>query len=708
MKRFFISLSFLAVSLIISAVPAKKGIWKTVRLADGTEVRVELKGDEFGHYWQAADGTGYTKTAGTDTYERADIAKLGAQAMERRQQRNAARMKARGTDGPMKAVIGGEHTPYIGTKKGIIILVQFADTKFADGHDKALYNRIANEEGFTSSDGFRGSVKDYFHAQSNGLFNLDFDVVGPYTMPQGYAYYGMNGSSGNIDVNIRTMISEACRQADMDANFADYDWDGDGFVDQVFVLYAGRGEADGGNENTIWPHESQLYYPLTLDGVKVSTYACSNELRSDTEINGLGTICHEFSHCMGLPDFYDTQYGGNFGMGPWDLMSSGSYLDNSFCPAGYTSYERMYCGWKQPTVITKDTVITGMKGLSEDGETFIMYNDAHKDEYYLFENRTNTGWDSALYGSGMLVTHVDFRSYLWSSNIVNVTTNEFLNDHQRCTIIHADNKDGASSSTDLAGDPFPYGSVNAITKTTIPGTMLYNANTDGSYFMDKSILNITKADDGSISFDVKSNSAIETEKPEGALFYESFNICSAQGGNDGQWSGTGIGSGAFVPDNLGWTSANKFGGDKCARFGSNVQNGNVTTPEFEIDGETELTFKAAAWPGDGTALVLSVTSGDATLSTASFKLEQGQWGEYSTTINGKGKVKITFKAARRRFYLDEILAKPADNTGIGCVKTTTADGKEGKIYTIDGRFAGTDMESLGKGIYIVNGRKVVK
>ncbi len=701
-------MSFLAVSLLMSAVPAKRGIWKTVRLADGTEARVELRGDEFGHYWQAADGTGYTQMAGTDIYERADIAKLGAQAMERRQERNAARMKARSAAGPAKAVIGGEHTPYIGTKKGVIILVEFTDTKFAAGHDQALYNRIANEEGFTSSDGFRGSVRDYFSAQSDGQFTLDFDVVGPYTMPQGYAYYGTNGPNGAIDLNVRSMITEACNQANKDVNFADYDWDGDGLVDQVFVLYAGRGEADGGNANTIWPHESQLYRPLSFDGVSVSTYACSNELRSDTQINGIGTICHEFSHCMGLPDFYDTQYGGNFGMGPWDPMSSGSYLEESFCPAGYTSYERMYCGWKQPTVITGDTTITGMKGLSEGGETFIMYNDGHKDEYYLFENRTKTGWDSALYGSGMLVLHVDFRSYIWSSNMVNVTTNEYINDHQRCTIIHADNKDGDNSMGDLAGDPFPYGAVNMLTKTTEPSTKLYNANTDGSYFMDKSIMNIIKDADGSISFKVIRNSDIGGNKPEGTIFYESFDICSAQGGNDGLWSGSGVGSGSFVPDNAGWTSANKFGGYQCARFGSNVQNGNTTTPEFEIDGETELTFKAAAWPGDGTALQLSVTGGDATMSTTTFKLEQGQWGDYTTTISGKGKVKVTFKAARRRFYLDEVTAKPANDTAIGCIKAATAEAGEGKIYTIDGRFAGTDMERLGKGIYIVNGKKIVK
>lgn len=707
MKRFVISLAFMAVATLMSAVPAKKGIWKTVRLADGTEVRVELKGDEFGHCWMSEDGTGYVKKAGTGIYERADMKQLAADAAERRQARNAERTKARRqAAGQTRAVLGGEHTPYIGTKKGIIILVEFDDKKFAEGHDRELYNRIANEEGFKSDDGFVGSVRDYFSAQSDGLFTLDFDVAGPYTMPKGYAYYGGNNSSYN-DVNVRSMVTEACKQADKDVNFADYDWDNDGYVDQVFILYAGRGEADGGDENTIWPHESSLGNPIALDGVYVNTYACSNELRSETDINGIGTICHEFSHCMGLPDFYDTQYGGNFGMGPWDPMSSGSYLGNSFCPAGYTSYERMYCGWKQPTVIDKDTTITGMKGLCEGGETFIMYNDGNKDEYYLFENRTRTGWDSQLYGSGMLVIHVDFKSYIWSNNWVN-TTVQYFNDHQRCTIIHADNKDGENTVTDLAGDPFPYGSINMLARTTTPATSLYNKNADGSYFMDKSIINITKESNGDISFKVMKNSDMEAEKPEGALFYESFNFCMAQGGNDGLWTGSSVGSGSFIPDNEGWTAANRFGGYQCARFGSNVQNGNATTPEFEIDGETELTFKAAAWPGDGTALSLTATGDDVTLSTAAFKLVQGQWGDYKTTVTGNGKVKITFKAARKRFYLDEVLVMKAGNTAISNVSPDRTGTGDTKIYTLDGRSAGNDLKSLGKGIYIVNGRKVVR
>lgn len=77
---------------------------------------------------------------------------------------------------------------------------------------------------------------------------------------------------------------------------------------------------------------------LTLDGVKINSYACSAEL-SNTGIDGIGTICHEFSHCLGYPDLYDTDYTGNFGMSSFDLMDYGGYNGDGFCPAGYTAYE---------------------------------------------------------------------------------------------------------------------------------------------------------------------------------------------------------------------------------------------------------------------------------------------------------------------------------------------------------------------------------
>ena len=443
-----------------------------------------------------------------------------------------------------RSVIGGTHEPYIGKKKGLILLVDFTNKKFEDDHTLDLYKDITNKVGFKSDLGFVGSVKDYFLAQSGGQFELDFDVIGPLTMPKTYGYYGAN-TQGD-DTNPGLMIATACEMADEFVNFKDYDWDGDGEVDQVFVIYAGLGEAAGGDANTIWPHEWKLQYndygkTLQLDDVTINTYACGPELTvkrsytgTTTVIEGIGTICHEFSHCLGLPDVYDTAYGGGYGMNAWDLMCSGSYNGNSYIPAGFTSYEKMYCGWYQPIVLNNDTIVKDMKPLSEGGEFYIIYNDAHPDEYYLLENRQKTGWDAALPGNGLLVIHVDYDPLPWQYNFVNnYTSYPNYNNHERYTVIAADNNRG---SNDVATDTYPYNDNDSLTNTSLPRAELYNLNPDGIHYTSKPITKI-RQENGLVSFEfknqVKNRSSETAIRSISAASNERRTIYNLQGRNMG-------------------------------------------------------------------------------------------------------------------------------------------------------------------------------
>lgn len=498
MKRLFLILATAIITTSISAIPAKRGMWETIKLTDGTEVKAELRGDEFCSYRRSEDGRIFTRDADTGLYKAADMETLEAKAARRRntaQTARAARAKR------MYAASGTAGTLYTGTKKGLIILVDFADTKFDEKHDIELYKRIANEEGFTNDMGFRGSVRDYFKAQSLGQFDLQFDVLGPVTMPEGYAYYGAHtdGSEDNNEA-VAQMVIDACKAVDSQVDFNDYDWDGDGEADQVFILYAGHGEASYSRDpNTIWPHEWDLYsalYPnyqyVKLDGVIINTYACSCELGSGINIDGIGTICHEFSHCLGLPDMYDTQ-GSNYGMDLWDLMDYGNYNDDGFCPPNYTSYERMYAGWSQPIELTNDQEVTGMEAIGDGGNTYIIYNDGHRDEYYMLENRQQKDWDEALPNSGLLILHVDYDADAWYNNTVNSSS------PQRCTIFHADNETLRKSAS-LANDIYPYGDNNSLTSTSVPAAIVNNKNTDGTYYMNKSVTEITRHDDGTVSF----------------------------------------------------------------------------------------------------------------------------------------------------------------------------------------------------------------
>ncbi|MBN2915680.1 MAG: M6 family metalloprotease domain-containing protein, partial [Prevotella sp.] len=559
-QRIFILNALLCLVLSVWAVPAKRGVWCSLSLVDGTEVKAQLVGDEFLHYYVSEDGTKYVQDESTGLYRK--------MTDEVTAQRRAAVRRAQ-AQGRQKRMLRKAQASNVfqGTKKGLIILVQFTDSKFKSGHDLALYERIANDENY-SGNNFRGSIKDYFKAQSHGLFELDFDVAGICQLQHTYAYYGKN--SNDNDVRAGQMVAEACLWAhEHGINFSKYDWNGDGEVDQVFVLYAGHGEASYDKDpDTIWPHmhylsASDYGKSLSLDGVTVDTYACSSELNGDGNLDGIGTFCHEFSHCMGFRDLYDTSYAGWFGMGDFDLMCSGSYNGDSKCPAGYSAYEKAECGWltlKDMTNIEQETSIVGVQPMSADGDAYIIKNKGHEDEYYILENRQKTGWDSYLPASGLMITHVDYDADIWDWNMPNTSGkyedangNTKTNDHQRLTIFRA------GKSTDEYGDAsdlYPYGSNNSLTKTSSPAATLHNTNSDGSNYMHIDINNIA-VKSGKASFTLSNrNAGTDTPViPSGStLLCESFDKCHGTGGNDGIWGGRSIGAGTPTYDNKGWTS----------------------------------------------------------------------------------------------------------------------------------------------------------
>lgn len=509
MKRSILLIALLSLCTALMAKPARRGIRKVLKLENGMSVSAELRGDEFKKYWVTAAGDAYTLNPENGLYRIAPMDEMESNTRARRnivakqQTKRRAKAKAR------RAEIGTSRSDYTGKKKGLVILAQYKDVKFSTGNDQDFFNRLCNEAGFTSTYGHSGSVKDYFADQSNGAFTFEFDVIGPVTLSQNRSYYGANDSYGN-DVRAELMVRDACRLAkqQFDVDFSQYDWDGDGEVEQVFVFYAGLGEADYGSEDTVWPHMYYLsassYGTYTADGVTVDTYACSNELAEDASgsyiPDGIGAICHEMSHCFGLPDMYDTT-GSNYGMGSWDLLDYGCYNGDpsSYLPCNYTAYEKMFIGWLEPTELNEATSVKNLLPSDDYGETFIVYNDSHKDEYYLIENRQRNGfWDAGLPGKGLMITHVDYDADLWEYNLVNAVFSSdygyLTNDHQRCTIFHADNKD---TYYDEQTDLYPYGSRNSLTDTSTPAATIYN----GGSKMGKPITNITQNADGTMSFD---------------------------------------------------------------------------------------------------------------------------------------------------------------------------------------------------------------
>lgn len=517
MKKLYLMLSMLfAFGAAANAIPAKK-LQKVITLTNGTQVSVELRGDEYLSWWEGTDGMAYRATADENVFEAFDLEAQKPAAAARRaraEQGRVARLarvknSLKGADDKMRG-LGGDHITYKGVKKGLVVLVDFKNKKFADGHDLEYYKNVINGKDFSDEEeGYVGSVRDYFLAQSNGQFELDFDVVGPVTMSNNYGYYGGDGAYQK-DEKVYEMIKEACDGIQDQVNLKDYDWDGDGEADQVFFLYAGLGQASGGSHSTIWPHESELrYWPcgvLSYSTGKINTYACANELQPETQGSsryisaGIGTICHEFSHCLGFADMYDTTGGGGYGMSVFDVMDQGSYNGNGFVPCNYTAFERIYAGWVEAIELVDPATVKDMKSVSDYGRPFIMYNYKNTNEYFLLENRQNTGWDEGLYGSnGLLIVHVNYVPSRWANNSVNSSAEKI----QCCTVVNADgSRDNTQYS--LQGDLYPY-EVKGVTMNdeftdeSEPAAKLYNKNTDNSYALGIPITQI-KRSKGSISF----------------------------------------------------------------------------------------------------------------------------------------------------------------------------------------------------------------
>lgn len=551
MKRILISAVLSLCAAMTFAIPAKKS-WKVVSQSDGTTIRVSQAGDEHLHYYITEDNVPLYKAADNRycylTIENGKLHNSGVLAHESaarsakelqvmntihdlapiaRQMAAKKRSAAKRCGRPDRLPSKDDISVFKGSKKALVILAAFSDKSFSKGDDAIVkfYDEVLNQEGY-SQNGAAGSVHDYFKDMSRGEFDLTFDIVGPVKVSKSATYYG--GPSpimGGAD-HIGEFITEAIKKADekCDIDWKKYDWDDDGEVEQVFVLYAGYGQATGGPTGTIWPNAWTLDEALQnndgnggffIDGVFINQYACSNELYLDsgTVPMGLGVFCHEFSHCMGLPDMYDTNYGSTPTMGDWDLLAGGSYNGPQgigWCPAGWTSYERAYAGWLELTELKAGDIIKGMTSLEEaDGKAYVIYNDNHKDEYYLLENHKGMGWDKYTPENGLLIIHVDYDKDLFDNNIVNskgeFTPAEgydryFTNDHPRMAPF--------SRVRSIQNDTYfytypmdaPRGVVDSLTDTSKPAAELYNALADGSKLMGKPVYNIEKDDDGNISF----------------------------------------------------------------------------------------------------------------------------------------------------------------------------------------------------------------
>lgn len=465
-RKFIVSSIFAAVTAAMSAVPASDSpILRT--LPDGTSIEIMLHGDENFHYATLLDGS-IVKEGDDGYFYYAEVTADGIVATPYKVGDNVPKqrvVKSTGVKNRLQALrsqalqrravkphAAQRSASDINSQHGLVILVDYPDMPMVQTNKD--YSEMLNSEGY-SKNYATGSALDYFRNSSYGKYSPVFDVFGPYTLSNKYRYYGKNDASGG-DTNVPEMIVEACRMASADVDLSTYDYDNDGYIDNVYVFYAGAGEANGGSDDTVWPHRWVVYgenYDGDPDvgGVKVYDYACSNEIRESlknkigTNLEGIGTFVHEFGHVLGFSDHYSTN-DNNLALDPgyYDVMASASYLNYGRTPYGYSAYERMYMGWLEPTQIfpSRDGDKMTLKTIDE-GEALLVTADGSTHNmdgvspspanYYLIENRASAGWDSfaGYYGTsgtpgdkGMLVTKINYDADRWERNIVNAYANQ--------------------------------------------------------------------------------------------------------------------------------------------------------------------------------------------------------------------------------------------------------------------------------------------
>lgn len=736
----------------MNAAPAFPGK-KTVTQPDGTTIEVRVVGDERFHTlvtdadalpigrdadgeyrYRMADGSLSAvaahnlgeRTAAEADFLRANITDISvARLVERQRAINPTRFenaiaarkaKAPARAGAAKAPLADQFTdcPTTGVRRIPVIFVQYTDIKFKSSDPKKTFATYFNEGA--------SSGRQYFVDNSNGVYQPQFDLYGPVTLPNNRKYYGGNDSYTDSDQRPGQMVADACTALDGQINFKDYDTNGDGYVDAVILLYAGNGEQYSGVNNVdlsdvIWPHKWELSASdygktLTLDGVKIDNYGCFNELygtsATSTKIDGIGVFCHEFSHALGLPDLYGTDYYSQYyyGFGSWSLMCSGCYNNDGYTPVGYTAYDKWFNGWideiPEATANTQYTMPVFNTGTAANDQPLRITNPSNSNEWFVIENRAKTGWNRFDADEGLLIYRVTYNRTVWANNTVNNTSTGYY------VPLCADNKpDYDNEDTDL----WPYNNKTELSGTTSPALKPYSGAA-----LDRSISEMTRNADGTISFWVDrapvptlaapvlaahtsvgstSFTANWTHQTDADVTYTLeviphrdfallYDVDLSQGVPSG-WSSTG------------YTTKESEG---ALRFGSNSQLGEVKTPEFTLDPTGVVTIKVNAryYSNDGSNIKLTLYGSDGSVIQSSLQALTASYQDYILKLSGtpgaKVKIGIGTTASKKRILVKtaQIYTGDASATAApakapaetGDANSRTITGITGLSYTVEG------------------------
>lgn len=552
MKKILLSITFALMGIASGFAAKAHTALTTITQSDGSQLTIRLHGDEHFSWYSTADdvllvqvGSNYyvaqveedgtlkaTPQLAHNAGERGTVEEQVINNQDKEKFLNLLNAEPQALAKPIVTVTPA-YFPHTGSPKALVILVEFQDVKFKTSDPVATFTHYlkgAGEDAPEANNAYvtnvtkgmvnHGSVSQYFNDMSQGKFTPQFDIVGPVTVKKNSAYYGSN--TGGTDANFKEMIAEACKNVSTNVNFADYDQDNDGYIDLVYIIYAGYSESFGGNSaDCLWPKSGSATFNepgtnnlLKLDGKQIYRYGINNELNASPTVvnnqfngmpllNGIGLFCHEFSHTMGLPDLYPTVEASrvdNQNPEYWDLMDGGEYTYNGYIPTPYSPWEMDVMGWTAPTELGDEAKQVNLDSYATSRTAYKI--NGENDEYLLIQNIQADGWWMGIakaFKTGMLVWRIDYpyttvsldnrlNNVISKPNVMIVPADgDVISDYN-----HGDGKQWTDDQykASLQGDPFP----GAKKVTELLSVELNNSTLEKPFYNIKEI-------DGVITFD---------------------------------------------------------------------------------------------------------------------------------------------------------------------------------------------------------------
>lgn len=349
----------------------------------------------------------------------------------------------------------------MGKQKGVVLLVEWKNEP--QKVTPAEINDVFFSDGPTSA-------RQFFKENSAGAFDLSGVVL------------DWRKSNKNWDptkgCSLSPILSEAMSLFGADLKISDYDADGNGKIDNLYIVHSGRISQERVGPECIFTQHSKADHTIIFQSN--GSGPVGNEL-------AIGFYIHEAGHkYFGFPDLYADHFHGKYGIGMWGMMGLGAWGTYNQMPLStmfrYSSHfeplSKIKIGWVKPRIIQTSQKKISLKPVEGTGDIVVI--PAGNGTNYYLEYRSKSGFSTNHQGHGLLV----WKNY---------------------TIIQADGRDDINHGTNLGHRPVPPTTENfGDASDPFPGSLNVASYSTSGF----KIEGITQYDDH-VEFDVQFNKGAE-------------------------------------------------------------------------------------------------------------------------------------------------------------------------------------------------------